>query len=202
MDFTVVHNLAHNLVLGWDFMSRSNMILNCSTEQSVKLKVRVKRPVSIPPRTAVCLSIKVDQRLSTEDEYLFLGQRSNDFEAADALIRPFSEFEMPLYARNRSDRVITIHRRSVIEFIERVEHVELRLILFPLMTVGFSARALKTCSASLLSGSRSRLYSVTSWRRCCALFQKSFRGDTRISDPALMSSFTLSVAGKWPHHWI
>ena len=116
-DFTVVHNLAHNLVLGWDFMSKNNMILNCSTEQPVKLKVRVKRPVSIPPRSAVCLSVKVDQTLCSDGEYLFLGQKSNDFEAADALIRPFSESEIPLYARNRSDHVITIHRRSVIGFI-------------------------------------------------------------------------------------
>ena len=70
--------------------------------------------------------VKVDQTLSTNGEYLFVGQRSNDFEVADALIRPFSESEIPLYARNRSDRVITAHRRSVIGFIERFEHVDTR----------------------------------------------------------------------------
>ena len=45
------------------------MILNCSTKQPVKLKVRVKRPVSIPPRSAVRLSVKVDQTLSTNGEF-------------------------------------------------------------------------------------------------------------------------------------
>ena len=38
-------------------MLKNNMILNCSTKQPVKLKVRVKRPVCIPPRLAVCLSV-------------------------------------------------------------------------------------------------------------------------------------------------
>ena len=29
-EFTVVHNLLHNVILGWDFQSKNNFLLNCS----------------------------------------------------------------------------------------------------------------------------------------------------------------------------
>ena len=53
-EFTVVHNLSHNLVLGWDFLSSNGVVMNCSTEQTARLKVRIKKPVSVPPRSALC----------------------------------------------------------------------------------------------------------------------------------------------------
>ena len=68
--------------------------------------------------------MKVDQALSCDSEYVFVGQQSNEMEICDSLITPFSEKEIPLYIKNRSDRVITVHRRSVIGFVERVDHVE------------------------------------------------------------------------------
>ena len=121
-EFTVVHNL----VLGWDFLSSNSVIMNCSSERSAKLKIRIKKPVSVPPRSAMCLSVKVDQPLSCDAEYVFVGQQSNEMEICDSLFTPFSETEIPVYIRNRSERVITVHRRSVIGYVERVEHVESR----------------------------------------------------------------------------
>ena len=72
------------------------------------------------------MKVKVDQSLSEDTEYLFVGQCSNNVEICDTLIRPFSDAEIPVYVRNRSDRLITLHRRSVIGYAERVEPVELR----------------------------------------------------------------------------
>ena len=124
-EFTVVHNLSHNLVLGWDFLSSNGVNMDCSMERgAAKLKLRIKKPVSVPPRSALCLSVKVDRPLSCDAEYVFVGQQSNDMEICDSLIRPFSDTEIPIYVRNRSDRVITVHRRSVIGYAERVEHFE------------------------------------------------------------------------------
>lgn len=122
--FTVVHDLSHNVVLGWDFLTANSVIMNCSARQVDKIKVRSKKPVSVPPRSAVCLSVKIDTPLVSDAEYLFVGQQSNDIEICDSLIKPFAETEIPIYVRNRSERTITIHRRSVIGYIERVEHVE------------------------------------------------------------------------------
>ena len=123
VEFTIVHNLSHDIVLGWDFMTASGVVLNCSPSETIRCKVRVKKPISVPARSAMCLSVKVDQHVCTSEEYLFVGQRSNEVEICDSLLKPFSETEMPLYVRNRSDRVITIHRRSVIGYVERVEPV-------------------------------------------------------------------------------
>ena len=123
-EFTVVHNLAHNAILGWDYLSQNGVILNCSSDQAPKVKVRTKKPINIPAKSALCLSVKIDQSLSDEGEYLFVGQQLNDIEVCDALITPFSDDEIPIYVRNRSERVVTIHRRSVIGYVERVEHVE------------------------------------------------------------------------------
>ena len=124
-EFTVVHDLLHNVILGWDFLSKHNFVFNCSPSESVKVKLRLKKAVSVPPHSAICMTVKVDQSLCEEDEYLFVGQRSNNIEICDALLKPFSAVEIPVYVRNRSDRLITIHRRSVIGYAERVEHVEL-----------------------------------------------------------------------------
>ena len=122
-EFTVVHNLSHDIVLGWDFMSENGVVLNCSPDAS-QIKVRTKKPISVPARSAVCLNVKVDRPVCVAEEYLFVGQSSNDVEICDSLLTPFSETEIPLYVRNRSDRVITIHRRSVIGYLESVEPVE------------------------------------------------------------------------------
>ena len=73
----------------------------------------------------MCMTVKVDQSLSDEDEYLFVGQRSNNVEICDSLLRPFSCVEIPVYIRNRTDHLITIHRRSVIGYVERVQPVDL-----------------------------------------------------------------------------
>ena len=122
VEFTVVENLGHDVVLGWDFLSESNAVLNCSPRQEAKLKLRIKKPVSVPPRSAVCLTVKVDQTLSDGEEYLFVGQRVNNVEICDALLKPFSACEIPLYVRNRSDQLVTIHRRSVLGYVECVNH--------------------------------------------------------------------------------
>ena len=122
-EFTVVHNLSHDMILGWDFMSENGVVLNCSSDAS-RFKVRAKKPISVPARSAVCLNVKIDRPVCATGEYLFVGQCSNEVEICDSLLTPFSENEIPLYVRNRSDRVITIHRRRVIGYLESVEPVE------------------------------------------------------------------------------
>ena len=72
----------------------------------------------------MCLEVKVDQTLSTA-EYLFVGQRSSNVEVADALLTPLSDDVIPVYIRNRTNQLITMHRRSVIGYIERVDDVEM-----------------------------------------------------------------------------
>ena len=44
-EFTVVHNLLHNVILGWDFLSKHNFLFNCSPNESVKVKLRLKKAV-------------------------------------------------------------------------------------------------------------------------------------------------------------
>ena len=58
-EFTVVHNLSHDMILGWDFMSENGVVLNCSSDAS-RFKVRAKKPISVPARSAVCLNVKID----------------------------------------------------------------------------------------------------------------------------------------------
>lgn len=122
-EFIVVHNLMHDVVLGWDFLSANHVVLNCSPKHTAKIKLRLKKPVNVPPHSAVCMAVKVDQPLP-EGEYLFVGQCTSNVEVSDSLLTPFSETEIPVYIRNRSDRSITVHRRSVIGYAESVDHVE------------------------------------------------------------------------------
>ena len=105
------------------FLVQAQFLFNCSSE-AAKVKLRLKKPISVPPQSAVCMTVRVDQSLSTGGEYLFVGQCSNDMEICDSLIRPFTETEIPVYVRNRSDRLITVHRRSVIGYVEQLQHVE------------------------------------------------------------------------------
>lgn len=125
-EFTVVHNLLHNVILGWDFLSKHNFLFNCSSSQTAKVKLRLKKAVSVPPQSAVCMTVRVDRSLVQGEEYLFVGQGSNNIEICDSLIQPFTESEIPVYVRNRSDRLITLHRRSVIGYAEQLEQLELR----------------------------------------------------------------------------
>lgn len=118
--FIVVHNLLHDVILGWDFLSQNNYVLNCSSKRNARIKLRAKKAVTVPPGTATCLTVKVDQPLSCDEEYLFVGQRSNNLEICDSLVKPFGSHEIPVYIRNRSEHLITIHRRSVIGYAETV----------------------------------------------------------------------------------
>ena len=54
--FVVVHNLLHNVILGWDLLSRHNFLFNCSSE-SATVKLRLKQTVSVPPQSAVCMTV-------------------------------------------------------------------------------------------------------------------------------------------------
>lgn len=123
VDFVVVHNLTHDVVLGWQFLSANHVVLNCSPSQSAKIKLRLKKAVNVPPHSAVCLEVKVDQSLP-DSEYLFVGQRSSNVEVADALLRPISDNVIPIYIRNRTAQLITMHRRSVIGYVEVVTDVD------------------------------------------------------------------------------
>ena len=124
LPLSLVKDLRHDAVLGWDFLSKNKVLINCSPDQEVRFKLRIKKPVSVPPYSAVCLTVRVDQELSCDEEYLFVGQRSANVEVCDSLIKPFSATEIPIYVRNRSDRTITLHRRSVIGYVEDVGSVE------------------------------------------------------------------------------
>ena len=46
VDFVVVHNLPHDVVLGWQFLNSNHVVLNCSPLYSSKLKLRLKKPLS------------------------------------------------------------------------------------------------------------------------------------------------------------
>ena len=123
VEFVVVHNLTHDVVLGWQFLNSNHVVLNCSPRYSDKIKLRLKKPVNVPPHSAVCLDIKVDQTLC-DAEYLFVGQRSTNLEVADALLTPISDNVIPVYIRNRTSQLVTLHR-SVIGYAERVDDVEM-----------------------------------------------------------------------------
>ena len=68
-----------------------------------------------------------DAELSTDLDYVLTGQRSDQIEITDALIRPYSTREIPLYVRNRSDRFVTLHRRNVIGYLQPTDGADITL---------------------------------------------------------------------------
>ena len=115
--FTVVDGLSHDCILGWDFLQSNRVILDCS-DVTGQVKVRLKKPVRVPPRSVLCLCIRTDQELSADSEYVLTGQRSGRVEIMDALIKPYSSREIPLVVRNRSDRFVSLHRRDVVGYLQ------------------------------------------------------------------------------------
>lgn len=121
-DCCVVENLAHDFLIGFDFLQANNAVIDFSLQpHSAKIKIRIFKPVSVPAYTAMCVNVRIDQDLSPEHDYLLVGQYSDHVEIQDAVIRPLSKREIPIYIRNRTDQLITFHRRSVIGFVERFE---------------------------------------------------------------------------------
>ena len=118
----VVNDLSHDLILGFDFLQAHHVIVDCSpSDASRRIKLRISKPVSVPAQTAVCVNIKIDQKLLNDREYLMIGQCSDNLEIHDSLFQPFSDREIPVYVRNRTDKLVTLHRRSVIGFVELLE---------------------------------------------------------------------------------
>ena len=101
--FTIVDGLSHDCILGWDFLQSNRVILDCS-DVTGQVKVRLRKPVRVPPRSVLCLCIRTDRELSADSEYVLTGQKSERVEIMDALIKPYSSREIPLVVRNRSDR--------------------------------------------------------------------------------------------------
>ena len=77
-------------MLGRDLLSRHNFLFNCSPSESATVKLRLKQIVSVPPQSAMCMTVKIDQPLCDGGEYLFVGQLSNNVDICDLLIRPFT----------------------------------------------------------------------------------------------------------------
>lgn len=118
----VVENLTHDFIVGFDFLQANHAVIDFSTRQpGPKTKIRITKAVSVPARTAMCVNVKIDQTLSNEHDYLLVGQCSDYVEVQDAVIRPIVTREIPIYIRNRTDRLVTFHRRSVIGFVEKFE---------------------------------------------------------------------------------
>lgn len=122
-DFTVVEGLTHDCIFGWDFLQCHGAVLDCS-DVSGQVKVRLKRPVRIPPKSVSCLCVKTDQPMTADSDYVFTGQRCGQIEFTDALVSPYSVHEMPLMVRNRSDRFITLHRRDVVGYLQPASGVD------------------------------------------------------------------------------
>ena len=122
--FTVVEELSHDCVFGWDFMQKNHVTLDCS-DASGQLKIRIKKPVRIPPRSVSCLSVRIDKELCVDSDYVLTGQRSDQIDITDSLLRPFAPHEIPLYVRNRSDRFVTLHRRDVIGYLQPADGADI-----------------------------------------------------------------------------
>ena len=122
-EFTVVDGLTHDCIFGWDFLQCHGAVLDCSNV-SGRVKVRLKRPVRIPPKSVSCLCVKTDQPLTAEVDYVFTGQQGGQIEFTDALVRPYSGHEMPLMVRNRSDRFVNLRRRDVIGYMQLASGVD------------------------------------------------------------------------------
>ena len=125
-DFTVVEGLTHDCIFGWDFLKAHRMVMECS-DVTGQVKLRLKKPVRVPPRSISCLCVRTDAELSTDSDYVLTGQRSDRIEITDALIRPYSSREIPLYVRNRSDRFVTLHRRDVIGYLQPTDGADITL---------------------------------------------------------------------------
>lgn len=116
-DFYVVENLLHDCVLGTDFFLANRLLLDFS-DTSGQVKIRLKKPIRIPPRSVSCISVRTDRDLSVDSDYVLTGRQSDQIEITDLLIRPFSNREIPLCVRNRSDRFVTLHRRDVVGYLQ------------------------------------------------------------------------------------
>ena len=125
-DFTVVEGLTHDCIFGWDFLKAHRVVMECS-DVTGQVKLRLKKPVRVPPRSISCLCVRTDAELSTDSDYVLTGQRSDRIEITDALIRPYSSREIPLYVRNRSDRFVTLHRRDVIGYLQPTDGADITL---------------------------------------------------------------------------
>ena len=128
--FTVVEDLSHDCVFGWDFMKENHVTLDCS-DVSGQVKIRIKKPVRVPPRSVSCLSVRIDKELCVDSDYVLTGQRSDQIDITDSLLRPFSPHEIPLYVRNRSDRFVTLHRRDVIGYLQPADGADISDVSLP-----------------------------------------------------------------------
>ena len=123
-EFYVVESLLHDCVLGADFFLANRLILDFS-DTSGQVKLRLNKPIRVPPRSVSCVSVRADVDLSVDSDYVLTGRQSDQIEITDSLIRPFSSREIPLCVRNRSDRFVTLHRRDVVGYLQPSDGAEI-----------------------------------------------------------------------------
>ena len=119
-EFTVVEGLGYDCIFGWDFLQLNRAVLDCS-DVSEQFKLKLQKPVRVPPRSVSCLCVKTNCILSPDSSYVLTGQRSEDIEITDSLIKPYTARQMPITIRNRSDRFITLRRRDVVGYLQPLD---------------------------------------------------------------------------------
>ena len=102
------------------FLRLNRAVLDC-TDVSGQFKLKLQKPVRVPPRSVSCLCVKTSCTLSPDISYVLTGQRSDDIEITDCLIKPYTARQIPITIRNRSDRFITLRRRDVVGYLQPLD---------------------------------------------------------------------------------
>ena len=115
-----MEGLGHDCIFGWDFLQLNRAVLDCS-DVSGQFKLKLQKPIRVPPRSVSCVCVKTNCVLSSDACYVLTGQRSGDIEITDSLVRPYTARQIPLTIRNRSDRFVTLRRRDVVGYLQPLD---------------------------------------------------------------------------------
>ena len=97
-EFTVVEGLGHDCIFGWDFLQLNRAVLDCS-DVSGQFKLKLQKPIRVPPRSVSCLCVKTNCVLQPDTCYVLTGQRSDDIEITYCLVKPYTARQIPITIR-------------------------------------------------------------------------------------------------------
>ena len=116
----MLRDWATTVFLDGFFLHLNRAVLDCS-DVSEQFKLKFQKPVRVPPRSVSCLCVKTNCILSPDSSYVLTGQRSEDIEITDSLIKPYTARQIPITIRNRSDRFITLRRRDFVAYLQPLD---------------------------------------------------------------------------------